>query len=85
LHNCIIGADSKLHYCVVDKNVQIATQCQLGHSDAGASHLCLIGKQSIIPAKMKIGKFCKVYPLTDLGQYSTRTIEDFQEVGESLL
>jgi glucose-1-phosphate adenylyltransferase len=83
LHETQIGADSSLHYCVVDKAVIIGKQCHLGKADADSSNLCLIGKQSIIPDKIKIGKFCKVFPQTDLTHYSTSEISDYQEVGET--
>jgi len=82
LHDTNIGDSSILHYCVVDKKVKIGKQCRLGKSDADSGNLCLIGKRSVVPDKTTIGKFCKIFPHTDLMQHMTNEIPDFQEVGE---
>ena len=81
LHDTQIGSGAILHYCVIDKDVLIGKQCRLGKSDADSTSLCLIGKKTNIPDGMCIGKFCTVFPLTDLSLFPAKTITDFQEVG----
>jgi glucose-1-phosphate adenylyltransferase len=84
LHDTKIGKDTSLHYCVVDKDVKIGNKCKLGKPDADSGNLCLVGKRSIIPDNIQIGKFCKIFPKTDLSNYSHKEIPDFQEIGELL-
>ncbi len=84
-HDTTVGAGSKLDYCIIDKGVGIGQACRLGDENAGPDHLCLIGKRAIVPDAMKIGKFCKVYPLSDLNKHPSRVAEDFQEIGTPLL
>lgn len=81
-HDTVVGKSSTLDYCIVDKNVEIGKNCRLGDPSAGSGHLCLIGKWAKIPDGMRIGKYCKVYPLTDLSKGSRRIIPDFEEAGE---
>lgn len=76
-----IKAGSELNYCVVDKSVIIGSDCRLGRPDSDPNHLCLIGKNTIIPDNMTIGKFCKIFSRTDLTNFQNRKIEDFQEIG----
>ena len=82
LHDTRIGPSAHLDYCIVDKDVRIGSGCRLGKPDADSANLCLIGKRSVVPDGMRIGKFCKIFPLTDLYSYPKMEITDFQEVGE---
>lgn len=83
-HDTQIGNETSLYYCVIDKNVRIGSQCKLGKQDANSGNLCLIGKRSVIPNKIQIGKFCKIFPQTDIATYPQTNIADFQEIGEPL-
>lgn len=82
LHDTRIGPSTQLDYCIVDKDVRIGAGCRLGEPNADSENLCLIGKRSVVPDGMRIGKFCKIFPLTDLRSYPKAEIDDFQEVGE---
>ena len=81
-HAVFTGVLAFFHLNTITKNVKIGKQCRLGKSDADSGNLCLIGKRSIVPDNTTIGKFCKIFPQTDLTLYKTNEIPDFQEVGE---
>ncbi len=81
-HDTHIGADSQLNFCIIDKNVRIGRNCRLGKPDAGSGHLCVVGKWAVIPDGARLGKYTKVYPLTDLARYGRTVVPDFEEVGE---
>ena len=81
-HDTHIGAGSELNYCIIDKNVRIGENCRLGKPDADPGHLCVVGKWAVIPDGTVLGKYTKVYPLTDVSRYGRKEIPDFEEVGE---
>lgn len=82
LHDTVIGPGTVLNYCIIDKNVRIGKNCRLGKSDAGSENLCLIGKKTLVPDNMRIGKFATVFPVTDLSHFPTKKVADFQQVGD---
>ncbi|MCH8126582.1 NTP transferase domain-containing protein [candidate division KSB1 bacterium] len=81
LHDTHIKNGSQLDYCIIDKDVEIGNSCILGDIAANPDNLCLIGKHSFIPDNVKIGKFCKVYPRTDLSKQATLEYKEYQEIG----
>ncbi|MEO0226408.1 MAG: sugar phosphate nucleotidyltransferase [candidate division WOR-3 bacterium] len=71
-HDCLIGRDCRIERAIIDKNVRVGKGSEIGITDDLTvnrdfpDHLntgiTLIGKNVVIPEKMKIGKNCLIYP-----------------------
>ncbi|MCX7945289.1 MAG: sugar phosphate nucleotidyltransferase [Deltaproteobacteria bacterium] len=81
--NTIIESGSIVTNCVIDKNVQIGTDCYIGEGEnipnkAFPNHLfngiTVIGKNAIIPDETIIGKNCIIYPEVILNNNNTGMI-----------
>lgn len=69
--NTVIESGSVIDYCIIDKNVQIGTNCKIGEGEnipnkQSPHHLScgitVIGKNVIIPDDTVIGKNCIIHP-----------------------
>ena len=70
LFDCTIGADSVLDHAILDKEVLVGKNCQIGYGDDVTpnklepsrlnSGITLIGKRTHLPDHLKVGRNCKI-------------------------
>jgi glucose-1-phosphate adenylyltransferase len=83
LHGCRIGAGAVLDRVILDKQVRVGAGAQLGTGDLVSNTrypeilscgVTVIGKGSLIPAGMRIGRGCVVSPNMQEADFSTPEI-----------
>ncbi len=84
MHNLIIGKDTTIDNCIIDKDVQIGENCYIGCGSATIpnkkypTHLnngiTLIGKGAVIPNNIKIGRNVIIFPNFPAKKYKTDEI-----------
>ncbi len=70
LFDCVIGAGSVIDRVILDKEVTIGKNCQIGYGDDMAANklepsrlntgITLIGKRTRLPDNLKVGRNCKI-------------------------
>ncbi|MBD3335477.1 MAG: glucose-1-phosphate adenylyltransferase, partial [Candidatus Eisenbacteria bacterium] len=90
-HDTHIGPGARLHRVIIDKNVRIEKEAQLGIElgDGAAnrtyathlnSGLSVLGKGVRVPPGMRIGRNCCIGPGVDLGAAGARELGDGETV-----
>ncbi|MGQ9818088.1 MAG: glucose-1-phosphate adenylyltransferase family protein [bacterium] len=83
-HNTVVKENSILVKVIIDKNVQIGAEARIGFGDNKqnkilgmnlATGITVIGKNTIIPDKMVIGKNCIISSDLNLRRYRTKKIK----------
>ncbi|MGQ9465641.1 MAG: glucose-1-phosphate adenylyltransferase family protein [bacterium] len=83
-HNTVVKENSILAKVIIDKNVQIGAEARIGFGDNKqnkilgmnlATGITVIGKNTIIPDKMVIGKNCIISSDLNLRRYRTKKIK----------
>ncbi|MGQ9535099.1 MAG: glucose-1-phosphate adenylyltransferase family protein [bacterium] len=83
-HNTVVKENSILAKVIIDKNVQIGAEARIGFGDNKqnkilgmnlATGITVIGKNTIIPDKMLIGKNCIISSDLNLRRYRTKKIK----------
>lgn len=83
-HDGVVAEGSRVERAILDKNVRIGRNCQIGlgpdqaanrdfpgHLDTG---ITLVGKNAAIPEGVKIGKNCLIYPEVGEKDIKTKTL-----------
>ncbi|MDZ7364107.1 MAG: sugar phosphate nucleotidyltransferase [candidate division KSB1 bacterium] len=86
MHDAVIEAGAQLDRVIADKLSRFGSQCQVGFGDSQKANkrfpdhlkegLTVVGKGAQIPAKIKIGTNCIVYPQAGAGDFSSEEIAD---------
>ncbi|MEE4310906.1 MAG: sugar phosphate nucleotidyltransferase [candidate division KSB1 bacterium] len=85
MHDCVIEKNSQLDYVIMDKECIAQRSSVIGWGDnlkpneENPSHLSsglsVVGKKSIIPAKIRVGRNCIIHPLIETDAYKSEVIE----------
>jgi UDP-3-O-[3-hydroxymyristoyl] glucosamine N-acyltransferase len=68
---------SILDHCIVDEDCVIGNQCYVGlgaNFDPDRTSITVLGKGVTIPAGMSIGRNCRIYPYTGIGDFPTKVV-----------
>ncbi len=95
LHDSIIEPGAVVERCVVDRQVRICQDARVGHSDDNSPNgdlsarlstgLTLIGKGSMVPAKMRLGRNVVVHPFSRAEAYdNSGIVESGTSIGRNL-
>jgi glucose-1-phosphate adenylyltransferase len=86
MHDSVIEAGARLDRVIADKLTRFGSQCQVGIGDSGKANmrfpdhlkegLTVVGKEAHIPANIKVGTNCIVYPKVDASAFPAEEITD---------
>jgi glucose-1-phosphate adenylyltransferase len=72
MHDCVIKQGARIERTIIDKDVVIGENCIIGKGDKSVANtqfpdhvysgLTVVGKRASVPARMKIGTNCIIYP-----------------------
>lgn len=90
MHDCQVGAGAVLENVILDKQVVVGAESNLGaegdltpnerfpgHLDSGIS---LIGKNARLPARTRLGRNVVVFPQNDLSKLGVRSVESGETI-----
>ena len=90
LFDTVIGASSVIDHAIIDKEVIVGKQCQIGYGDDMTpnkleahllnSGITLIGKRTHLPDNLKVGRNCKIGTDLDPQDFPTDTISSGETV-----
>ncbi len=85
MHDCVIESRSMIDFVISDKNVMIGADCNIGIGENECpniktpthlqSGLTIIGKNSILPDRISIGKNCIIYPYMTDNNFETENVK----------
>lgn len=88
--DCFIDRRAYVHRAVLDKEVRVGREAQIGWGDDYApnrdepTHLTggitIVGKRAIVPAHVRIGRNCKIYPGAVDRDYTSDTVPSGETV-----
>ncbi len=95
LNDTIIESGATVERCVVDKQVRICRDAIAGHSDNNRPNpelparlntgLTLVGKGSVIPAGMILGRNVVIHPFSDAGAFGKcKSVDSGMSIGQNL-
>ncbi len=84
LFDCVIGANSVIDHAILDKEVIVGKNCQIGHSNDMTPNklepsrlntgITLIGKRAHLPDNLTVGRNCKIGADLRPGDITTSTL-----------
>jgi glucose-1-phosphate adenylyltransferase len=90
MHDAVIEPEAILDHVIADKLCAFGGQCQVGIGDASRSNrrfpdhlqegLTVVGKSAQIPAKVRVGTNCIIYPQTGAAAFPNEVIKDGETV-----
>jgi glucose-1-phosphate adenylyltransferase len=95
LNDTIIEPGAVVERCVIDKEVRICQNALVGHSENNRPNpelparlntgLTLVGKGSIVPAGMRLGRNVVIHPLSGANEFAQcDAVESGTSVGSNL-
>lgn len=85
MHDCVIGERCYLDHAIIDKDVTIEAQSKIGVGEVTCcnhkfpshltSGLTVIGKNSLLPAGIEIGRNCIIHAMTQPEKFPTLHLE----------
>ena len=95
MNDSVIGRNSRVDYCILDKKVTIGDNVELGTGDGSIpnkekpehleSGLVVIGKGAEVPANTKVGKNSILYPKLRQHDYPGNIIEPGETIRPKLI
>ena len=86
MHDSVIEAGAVADHVIADKLTRFGSDCQVGLGDATQANkrfpdhlkegLTVVGKEAYIPAKIKVGTNCIVYPKAEASAFPAEEISD---------
>ncbi len=94
MHNCHINAGARIDHCILDKNVCIGNDAELGvgagdtpnqeNPDHLWNGLTLVGKSAFVPPRCMVGKNSIVHPAAGAADFKTKQIAPGTTVRKSV-
>ncbi|HXF62293.1 MAG TPA: sugar phosphate nucleotidyltransferase [Caldilineaceae bacterium] len=94
LNDTVIGPGAVVDRCIVDKGVQIGAGARVGEGDDNTPNIAmpeqintgitLIGKKSVVPENMVIGRNVVVHAYCGADSYKRKKVPSGQDVGKSM-
>ena len=85
MHDCVVESRSEIDYVISDKDVTFGADCRIGTGENECpntktpthlhSGLAVIGKNSILPDRLTIGRNCIIYPYMTDANFETDNIK----------
>ncbi|MFC1917461.1 glucose-1-phosphate adenylyltransferase family protein [Chloroflexota bacterium] len=79
LHDAVIGKNSVVDYCILDKRAVVEAECHIGFGDdyqvnrrepkAMNTGITIVGKRAKVAAAVKIGRNCLIHPSVVKGSF----------------
>ena len=86
MHDSVVETGAVVDHVIADKLTRFGSACQVGRGDAAQFNkrfpdhlkegLTVVGKEAHIPAKIKVGTNCIVYPKVDASAFPAEEISD---------